>query len=79
MIYFSKLVSAVAVVCFASTTLAHPGEHHDHFAIKRQVQTRDQMAPAAKRSLDSCSSSLKHRELNARSIARRAETARALR
>jgi len=78
MIYFSKLVSAVAVVCFASTTLAHPGEHHDHLAIKRQVQTRDQMASAAKRSLDSCSNSLKHRELNARSIAKRAETARAL-
>jgi hypothetical protein len=76
MVYFSKLASVVAVVCLA---VAHPGEHHDHAVIKRSIQARDQMASAAKRSIDSCSSSLKHRELNARSIARRAETARALR
>ncbi|KAF7883211.1 uncharacterized protein EAF02_005131 [Botrytis sinoallii] len=35
--------------------------------------------PPAKRSLDSCSGSLKHRQLNARSVARRAEAARSLR
>ncbi|KAF7887720.1 hypothetical protein EAF00_010014 [Botryotinia globosa] len=37
------------------------------------------MASAAKRSLDSCSGSLKHPQINARSVARRAEAARSLR
>ncbi|KAK0103904.1 hypothetical protein ONS96_005012 [Cadophora gregata f. sp. sojae] len=79
MVYFPKLVGAVAAVCFASTIIAHPGEHHDHAEIKRQVKARDQMATAAKRSLDTCSSSLKHRELTARSLARRAEVLNELR
>jgi hypothetical protein len=79
MVYFSKLATAVAAVCLTSSVFAHPGEHHDHAAIKRQVVARDQMASAAKRSIDSCSSSLKHRELNARSMARRAETLHSLR
>lgn len=79
MVYFSKLAGVVAAVCIASTVVAHPGEHHDHAEIKRQVKARDQMASAAKRSLDTCSSSLKHRELNARSLARRAEVVRDIR
>jgi hypothetical protein len=77
MVYLSKL--AVAAACLASSVLAHPGEHHDHAAIKREVKARDQMASAAKRSLDTCSNSLKHRELSARNVARRAEVARDLR
>jgi hypothetical protein len=79
MVYISKLAGAVVAVCLATSAGAHPGEHHDHKAIKREIQARNQMATAAKRSIDSCSNSLKHRELNARSISRRAETARALR
>lgn len=79
MVYFSKLATAVAAVCLASSVLAHPGEHHDHAAVKREVVARNQMASAAKRSIDSCSNSLKHRELNARSIARREETLHSIR
>ena len=79
MVHFSKLATAVAAACLASTTIAHPGEHHDLAAIKREIVARNQMASAAKRSIDSCSSSLKHRELNARSIARRAETLHSIR
>jgi hypothetical protein len=79
MVYFSKIATAVAAACLASTAIAHPGEHHDHAAIKREIVARNQMASAAKRSIDSCSSSLKHRELNARSIARRAETLHSIR
>ncbi|KAH6712684.1 Intradiol ring-cleavage dioxygenase [Leptodontidium sp. MPI-SDFR-AT-0119] len=75
----ASLAGVVAAVCIASTVVAHPGEHHDHAEIKRQVKARDQMASAAKRSLDTCSSSLKHRELNARSLARRAEVVRDIR
>jgi hypothetical protein len=79
MVYFSKIAGAVAAVCLASAAVAHPGEHHDHQAIKREISARNQMASAAKRSIDSCSNSLKHRQLNARSVARRAETAAAIR
>lgn len=79
MVYFPKLASAVAVACVASTAIAHPGEHHDHQAIKREIKIRDQMASASKRSIDSCSGSLKHREVAARSIARRHQAAKDLR
>ncbi|KAE9375224.1 aromatic compound dioxygenase [Stipitochalara longipes BDJ] len=79
MVYFSKLATAVVAACLASSAVAHPGEHHDHAAIKREVVARNQMASAAKRSIDSCSNSLKHRELNARSIARREETLHSIR
>ena len=79
MVYFSKIASAVVAIYLAGSAIAHPGEHHDHHSLKRQVRARDQMASAAKRSIDSCSNSLKHRELNARSVARRAEVARDLR
>lgn len=72
MVYFSTIANAVAVACIASTAVAHPGEHHDHQAIKRQVRERDQFADAAKRSLDTCGDTLAARELNSRSLARRA-------
>lgn len=78
MVQISKLAIAISAACLAPV-IAHPGEHHDHHAIKREIIARDQMASAAKRSLDSCSGSLKHRQLNARSVARRAEAARSLR
>jgi hypothetical protein len=79
MVYISKIVGAVATACLAGTAVAHPGEHHDHQAVKREIRARDQMASAAKRSISSCSSSLKHRQVAARSVARRAAVARELR
>lgn len=79
MVYIAKVAAAVAAVCFAGSAIAHPGEHHDHAAIKREVKARDQYAAAGKRALDSCSNSLKARELNSRSVARRAQRARSLR
>jgi hypothetical protein len=79
MVYFPKFASAVVLATCLGSAIAHPGEHHDHHAIKRQVKARDQMASAAKRSIDSCSNSLKHREVSARSVARRAAVAKALR
>lgn len=78
MVQISKLAFALSAVCL-TPVIAHPGEHHDHHAIKREIIARDQMASAAKRSLDSCSGSLEHRRLIERSIARRAATARDLR
>ncbi|RAL58768.1 hypothetical protein DID88_009182 [Monilinia fructigena] len=80
MVQIYKLALALALSAFCvAPGIAHPGEHHDHHAIKREVIARDQMASAAKRSLESCSGSLKHRQLNARSVARRAAAARNLR
>lgn len=81
MVQFTKVAGSLAIAaCYlADSTFAHPSEHHDHQAIKRQVKVRDQMASAAKRSIDSCSNSLKHREVAARSVARRAATAQELR
>jgi hypothetical protein len=79
MVYISKIASVVAAAYLAGSVVAHPGEHHDHAEVKRQIRARDQMASAAKRSLDTCSSSLKARELNSRSVARRAEVAREIR
>jgi hypothetical protein len=79
MVYFSKITIAVAAACFAGLAIAHPGEHHDHLAIKREISARTQMASAAKRALDGCSSSLKHRELAARSVARRSQIAKDIR
>lgn len=79
MVFISKLAGVAAAACFASTVLGHSGEHHDHQAIKREVKLRNQMASAAKRSIDSCSGSLKHREVSARSVKRRAAVARDIR
>ncbi len=79
MVYISKLACAVAAACLAGSVVAHPGEHHDPAAIRREVAARNQMAHAAKRSINSCSSSVKAREVAARSVARRAEVARDLR
>jgi hypothetical protein len=79
MVYIPKVAGAVAAIWLTGSISAHPGEHHDHQAIKREIRYRDQMASAAKRSIDGCSNSLKARELSARSAARRAEVARDLR
>lgn len=73
--HFSKLVALTA----ATLAVAHPGEKHDPYAVKREVRARDAMANHAKRSLDACASSDPARQLQQRNIARRARTARELR
>ncbi|KAL0259641.1 hypothetical protein SLS55_005378 [Diplodia seriata] len=70
--------AAVAAGLFASAA-AHPGEHHDHHAVKREISARAVRASAAKRALDNCNSASKHQALTARSHARRAQIARDLR
>lgn len=79
MVFVSKLAGVVAAACLVAVSSAHPGEHHDHDMIKRTIAAREHHAHNAKRSLNGCAGSLKHRDLSARSIARRAETARKLR
>lgn len=35
---------AVAAIALAAPAIAHPGEHHDPQAVKREVHARDAMA-----------------------------------
>jgi hypothetical protein len=72
-------ILAVAAVCLAAPAVAHPGEKHDPHVVKREIHARDTMAAAAKRSLGGCENSLHARELNKRSVARRARTVNQLR
>lgn len=74
------VISKFSVAALLSAlVVAHPGEKYNLKEVARQVKARDFMAAAAKRSLDSCSSSLKHRDLAARSVARRSAVAKDLR
>lgn len=77
--FVSILSGAVAATSIIGSVAAHPGEHHDHAHIKREVDIRQMRAAAAKRSLASCQGSLKHRDLMARSAARRSNVANELR
>ncbi|KAL1967099.1 hypothetical protein VTN77DRAFT_3623 [Rasamsonia byssochlamydoides] len=80
MVHFSKLAGLVAgMACLATQTIAHPGEIHDAAHLQREIQARNVMAAAAKRSLNACADSVEARSLHARNIARRAKVARELR
>lgn len=79
MVQIAKLTSAAVAAGLFASVAAHPGEHHDHHHVRRQITAREARASAAKRALDSCNSSAKHQALNARNHARRAQVARELR
>ncbi|KAL1634442.1 hypothetical protein SLS58_010683 [Diplodia intermedia] len=72
-------LAAVAAVAAATLVVAHPGEHHDHAQVKREVVARDALASKQGRSLSKCAGSLKARALHERAVARRAATAEQLR
>ncbi|KAL1638498.1 hypothetical protein SLS56_000307 [Neofusicoccum ribis] len=78
MVNVTKLSAVAAAGLFAAAS-AHPGEHHDHHHVRRQITSREARAHAAKRALDACNNSAKHQQLSARSHARRAQVARELR
>ncbi|KAJ4357797.1 uncharacterized protein N0V89_002373 [Didymosphaeria variabile] len=77
--FASTVSSALAAASLLSLAAAHPGEKHDHVHIKRQIDARQLRAAAAKRSLGACENSLKHRDLMARSVQRRANALDSLR
>ena len=77
--FASTLSSALAATSLLSLAAAHPGEKHDHAHIKRQIDARQLRAAAAKQSLGACENSLKHRDLMARSVQRRANALNSLR
>ena len=77
--FASTVSSALAAASLLSLATAHPGEKHDHAHVKRQIDARQLRAAAAKRSLGACENSLKHRDLMARSVQRRANALNSLR
>ncbi|KAF2177436.1 aromatic compound dioxygenase [Zopfia rhizophila CBS 207.26] len=79
MVNLSYLASAVAASSLVGVAIAHPGESHDPAALKREIEARNIMAKHARRSMNQCAGSLKHRELMQRSYERRAKTLQALR
>lgn len=79
MVNFSKLSTAVLAASLLSTSLAHPGEHHDVAHIKRELQAREILATRAANSLSKCAESAKFRALKKRAVARRSAAVERLR
>ena len=73
--HFSKLLTLTA----ATLAFAHPGEKHDHEAVKREIRLRDALAEQARHGVNACSNSHQARQVQQRSVSRRANTARDLR
>jgi hypothetical protein len=55
MVHFSKIASTIAAAASITPSLAHPGEHHDHHAVKREIAAREHLANHFRRSVDTCS------------------------
>ena len=79
MVYFSKLAAAFITASVCGAALAHPGEHHDHVAAKREVVMRNHYATQYRRALDNCENTADARALKQRASERRAATASKLR
>lgn len=80
MVNLASIVSgALAATSLVGLATAHPGEKHDLAKVKREIDARGLRAAAAKRSLNQCQSTLKHRQLMQRSVERRAKTLNELR
>ena len=71
--------SFVLIALAAVSVLAHPGEHHSHEAIRREVHYRNLLASRAATSLAKCGNSREAVELNRRAVQRRAAVAERLR
>ncbi|KAH9824633.1 Intradiol ring-cleavage dioxygenase, core [Teratosphaeria destructans] len=74
-----KLHALLSALCASSLVAAHPGEHHDHEEIAKQIKARDFRAAHTKRSINKCEGSAKYQETKKRSIARRSEAVQGLR
>ncbi|ROW15677.1 hypothetical protein VPNG_02170 [Cytospora leucostoma] len=77
MVAFTKM--AAAGLTLAAGVLAHPGEHHDHEEIRRDIEARDLNAAIGARALAQCSGGATARRMKQRSVQRRADKVRALR
>lgn len=79
MVRATNVMTALVASSMTSLSAAHPGEKHHLQDVKRQVDAMHMIAGQAKRSLDACSSTLKHRELMQRSEERRNQIVQNLR
>jgi hypothetical protein len=79
MFHFSKIYSTIAAAAFITPSLAHPGEHHDHNAVKREIAAREHLANHFRRSVDTCSGTEESASLAAHSVARRSKIVSELR
>ncbi|KAL0938629.1 GPI anchored protein [Colletotrichum truncatum] len=77
MVRFSALSAAGLALC--GYVAAHPGEHHDHHEMKRNIQLRDNVAAIGQRSLNSCSNSAGAQKMKARAVQRRAQKVKEIR
>lgn len=75
----SSVIASLASASLLGAVLAHPGEDHSAEQIKREAARHSEAQTKAHRSLGQCASSPQALALKARSIARRAATAHALR
>ncbi|KAF6819633.1 GPI anchored protein [Colletotrichum musicola] len=71
MVRLSALSTAGLALCGAVS--AHPGEHHSHDTMKRNIQLRDNVAAIGQRSLSTCSNSAGAQQMKARAVQRRAQ------
>lgn len=79
MVNFPKLAAVFAVAFVFGSTVAHPGEHHDHEQVKRELHQHGILARSGAQSLSKCAGTVKARALEQGAIARRAATAERLR
>ncbi|RYP53758.1 hypothetical protein DL768_001358 [Monosporascus sp. mg162] len=75
----SSVIASLASSSLLGAVLAHPGEDHSAEEIKREAARHSEARTKAHRSLGQCATSPQALALKARSIARRAATAHALR
>ncbi|KAF6822615.1 GPI anchored protein [Colletotrichum plurivorum] len=71
MVRLYALSAAGLALCGAVS--AHPGEHHSHDTMKRNIQLRDNVAAIGQRSLSTCSNSAGAQQMKARAVQRRAQ------
>ena len=67
--------TAVAAASLISSVVPHPGEHHDHARVKREIEIRDNLTSKAARLLRKCARTVKARALEQHTIVRRAAAA----
>ncbi|OLN96221.1 hypothetical protein CCHL11_04492 [Colletotrichum chlorophyti] len=70
---------STAGLALASYVSAHPGEHHSHDHMKRNIQLRDNVAAIGQRSLSSCSNSAGALAMKKRAVERRAQKVKEIR
>ncbi|KAK1450281.1 hypothetical protein CPAR01_05673 [Colletotrichum paranaense] len=70
---------SAAGLALAGCVSAHPGEHHSHEHMKRNIQLRDNVAAVGQRSLNACSNTAGAQAMKKRAVERRAQKVKDIR